>query len=383
MNVNSFDRPTNTRGHIILISSYIFLSGFVFFEPSLAELVVILLIFPFCMLKCSFRLIDLYITSILMILNFIGIYILLKNGWFNTRYFIIDIYLYITFLLFCTLMSPLSIEQYMAYMMYTWTFAVILNLMAFTYAFAQRSTHFAGIQIFQSGLRFTGFFKDPNVFGPFAIVPCLFWISKLLSGKKTLNLSLPVSVILFTGVILTFSRGAMVNLTAGIGILFILNLRYSVFKTLFRTCLLIIPIIIVTALVFKAEPYLSDLFFSRIGLQSYDRSRFSMQAGVTQMITSHPVTGISAGNYTELLPYDTHSLYIRMLGEHGFIGIIFLLILLFSSISVFWKFRHKYPFLLAAYSGLLINSLVIDTWHWRHFWIFLAIALSQKFRDLK
>lgn len=382
MGIKQLTNLSYPRSEVILISIYTFFSGFVFFEPSLAELLLIAIILPFCILHCNFKYIDLWILLLLLSLDFIGLYILFFKGWFNLNYLLIDIYLFGTFFLLCSLLRNLGSEEYIKTVMYSWTIAGLINIVACLYGLFMDTNEIFGIAI-SSGLRWKGFFKDANVLGPFVTVPCLYWLSNFFKKTRNHYNTLLIFLALSCGIFLSFSRAAWINLLTGIGVLIFLNLKMSGIRTLCRTCLLLILTFLLITAIFHLDPTLSDLFFSRLSLQTYDSSRFSMQAGVTQMITSHPVTGISAGNYTQLLPYDTHSLYVRMLGEHGFIGFFFLAILLSLSFSVFWRLRNKYPFFLAAFSGLLINSLVIDTWHWRHLWLFLAIALSQKYKDLK
>ncbi len=65
-----------------------------------------------------------------------------------------------------------------------------------------------------------------------------------------------------------------------------------------------------------------------------------------------------------------------MLGEKGIFGFFLLVVILLVSLKNFWKIRKSYAFLFTGFMGTLINSLFIDSWHWRHLWILFAIGFS-------
>jgi len=122
---------------------------------------------------------------------------------------------------------------------------------------------------------------------------------------------------------------------------------------------------------------LGDFFLNRLGLQSYDRDRFEAQEAFFKGIEKAPFFGIGPGNYSLLSQgYATHSLYLRMLGEKGIFGFFLLLVIILVSLKNFWKIRKSYAFLFTGFMGTLVNSLFIDSWHWRHLWILFAIGFS-------
>jgi O-antigen ligase len=80
---------------------------------------------------------------------------------------------------------------------------------------------------------------------------------------------------------------------------------------------------------------------------------------------------------------NAHSLYARTLAEHGILGFASILLLILTLvIGTFCQALQetKKPYglsakvVLACLVGLVLNSAVIDTIHWRHFWLVLALA---------
>lgn len=72
-----------------------------------------------------------------------------------------------------------------------------------------------------------------------------------------------------------------------------------------------------------------------------------------------------------------HNLYLRVWFENGIVGLIGLLALIAVSLGNLYAHSRSGSNLatvtLASIVGILVNSLFIDTHHWRHFWLLLAI----------
>jgi len=122
----------------------------------------------------------------------------------------------------------------------------------------------------------------------------------------------------------------------------------------------------------------------RAHYQAYDTSRFGTQRVGVDLALSHPL-GIGPGQFEALLPVSAHSLYVRALAEQGFLGIVTMVALVLGTLAFAFRDatrgRDLYGLscvgLFAAWCGLLVNSLVIDTLHWRHLWLLAALIWAS------
>lgn len=116
------------------------------------------------------------------------------------------------------------------------------------------------------------------------------------------------------------------------------------------------------------------------------------------LATQHPL-GIGPLEFAPMFGEDTHNIWLKAVLDYGWIGFIAFLTLTFLTLGIGFKllFRNRpwQPFLLVAYATYLEHVLignVIDTDHWRHFYLLFRIIwgcagleyryqLSLKFRD--
>ena len=71
--------------------------------------------------------------------------------------------------------------------------------------------------------------------------------------------------------------------------------------------------------------------------------------------------------------------------EYGILGIVGWLLFLLTTLWICLEgaarrgpFRDMYVVCLAIVAGILVNSLVIDSLHWRHFFLFLALPIGMR-----
>jgi O-antigen ligase len=118
-----------------------------------------------------------------------------------------------------------------------------------------------------------------------------------------------------------------------------------------------------------------------------------------ELITQNPL-GLGSGQFEyelqQLTGYSlsAHSLYIRTAAEHGIPGFLCLmaafLIMIAQLLRAHFLKRktdkeirgttgnklYLAPAVpISVFSGLLVNSLVVDTIHWRHLWFFFGVGL--------
>lgn len=234
--------------------------------------------------------------------------------------------------------------------------------------------------LFLKSGRVAALFKDPNVYGPFLIPPALLCLSMFESSRRTAIRFRYVLIftILAAGILVSFSRAAWGNLAFSVLIYFLLPPPNSSARR-FQT-LVIIGVVALPALWFLAtQPNVYQLFIARLGLQQYDQMRFGTQAESLKRAMETPL-GIGPGMSMHTFDYSTHSLYIRVLTENGILGFTSLMCLIgFSLVRSIWQALQEHDYRLYArvvtssLFGVLLNSFVIDTLHWRHFWLLLAL----------
>jgi len=229
--------------------------------------------------------------------------------------------------------------------------------------------------------RISSLFKDPNVFGPFVIPTAVFTLYKAeVSSSFKKIICLLLFFFFLMGILLSFSRAAWGNciLTLGCYFLFIGNI--SIKKrviTLFVLVCFGFPFILYVI----NTPVIGDLLKDRVGIQEYDTERFATQEVAVGTGFSN-IIGLGPGQSEETFVISTHSLYARLFTENGIIGFISFCTFFLLSIAKACKralrslqqVRGLYVVIFASLIGLTFNSLFIDTLHWRHFWILLALA---------
>jgi hypothetical protein len=227
-------------------------------------------------------------------------------------------------------------------------------------------------------VRGVGFFKDPNVFGPFLAAAALWALDRVSQPAKNTAQRVAWSglALLFSfTAIYSLSRAVWINLAVSICIFVWFLARRSLqkgFGVLVLT-LLFIGIAIAFLEIFQMTGFVEE----HLRFQDYDFVRFNVQyTGLLEGLR-HPF-GIGPTG----LP-NAHSLYIKTFAEQGWAGLITLGIIIGATLiplarQAFDK-EQIYPVvsaqvLVAILIGQLINSLVIDSIHWRHLWVLLGIA---------
>jgi hypothetical protein len=240
----------------------------------------------------------------------------------------------------------------------------------------------AGAQFLLLGARARGFFKDPNVFGPF-LVPLFVlvldeWIDPTLPQVPAFIKGLTL-ILTAIGVFLSFSRAAWANL-------FIAVILYSGISLLkgrhIGRLLNVLSIagataLLLTVVLFVARSDLVDMLTWRLNpMHQYDVSRFARHEEGFTIAFTHP-TGLGPGMFG-----NAHQLYIRTLAEQGVLGLLALLALVLAiTLSVLQAalrsnkvYGLSATVLLAGLVGTLVNGFLIDVIHWRHFYLLLGLS---------
>lgn len=239
--------------------------------------------------------------------------------------------------------------------------------------------------------RILGFFKDPNVFGPFLVPPALYSLWKLTENgvfkKKGIGFFLSFLFLTF-GILLSFSRAAWGHYIISL-LIYLLTAKTSTAKRI-KLILVLLLFIIPILIYFITSTTVGNLFHNRLSLQSYDEHRFQNQFNALDHLINYPL-GVGPGQSEVFLDFSTHSLYVRLLFENGFLGFIsffiFYLLCIGHSIKLLFlspaKTQGYFAIIFASLIGILFNSIFIDTMHWRHLWLLLALPFmnTKKLKD--
>lgn len=291
------------------------------------------------------------------------------------KFFLITIYLAATWILWVGLLYRYR-QEAMKAIFSGYLFAALSAVIVGTLAYFHLVP---GSESFLYYGRVSGTFKDANVYGPFLVPVVVYSLCKFEYQKGfRLLLWLAGIVVLSTGVLLSFSRAAWGNYFISVLVYCLLppwkKLKDRALK-IFFVVILLLPVFFITV---NSQP-VQRLLIHRVGLQSYDSHRFGAQLDSLRLVIDHPM-GIGPYQTEQVLDYSTHSLYVRVLTENGIPGFnFFLLFLLFTGLR---SLRHNFnasndltyaSVVTASLAGVLFNSFFVDTLHWRHFWLLLAL----------
>src|SRR5207237_6866316 len=84
----------------------------------------------------------------------------------------------------------------------------------------------------------------------------------------------------------------------------------------------------------------------------------------------------------------THSTFVRVFAEQGFLGLALLIALLLATLVLALRnvvvgantWGIGSTALLGAWCGVIFNSVVVDTLHWRHLWVLVALIWAAAVR---
>ena len=248
----------------------------------------------------------------------------------------------------------------------------------------------AGSEIFTKFGRASGTFKDPNVFGPFLVPPFLYAIHIALERSlKRAALPLALAGFLSLGVFLSFSRGAWMNLLVALGIYFVLafltatsNARRQKIALLSLFGAGFVAAIVGGALQIDK---VAELVNERASVaQDYDvgpDGRFGGQEKAVALILANPA-GIGAQQFALVYHHEeVHNVYLSMALNAGWLGASLYVIAVTSTLllglAAAFKGGPAQPYLLIAIAAFAANAfegIIIDTDHWRHFYLLMAIV---------
>jgi hypothetical protein len=237
--------------------------------------------------------------------------------------------------------------------------------------------------------RARGTFKDPNVLGAFLIFPALFALQRVIEGSfwRAVRNGL-VFGLLSLAIFLAFSRAAWGTL-AGSALLMIALMYITAaspqkrFRIVVLTALAVALMIAAIAVLLTFDS-IANLFKERASFsQPYDSGRFGRfgrHALGFAMALDYPF-GIGPLQFRRFFPEDTHNSFLNAFMSGGWISGTLYPALVFT--TALYGFRNVFlrtPWqrtYIAVFSTLfvtLLESFIIDTDHWRHYYLLLGVT---------
>jgi hypothetical protein len=248
--------------------------------------------------------------------------------------------------------------------------------------------------------RARGTFKDPNVLGAFLLLPALFALQTVVSDgfAKSFRSTIALAIIALA-ILLAFSRAAWGGLVITSGFMLILMVltsrsRAQRSRIIVTSFVAFLAVLMIVAVLLSVES-ISDMFKQRASFdQSYDEGRFGRfgrHVLGAEMALDLPF-GIGPLQFHKYFPEDTHNSYLNAFMSGGWLAGVCYAALIFVTVVV--GFRHvflqvpwqsAYLAIFAAFLGMVGESFIIDTDHWRHFWMMLGamwgmFAAAQRYK---
>jgi len=204
--------------------------------------------------------------------------------------------------------------------------------------------------------------------------------------------------LLALGILLSYSRGAWINLALAVAIYAVLAfITAATAGARERIVALVLSGAAVIALVTGVavqDDRIGAFFKDRASLtQSYDEGpegRFGGQQKAVQLILENPL-GIGAGQFTSVYhSEEVHNVYLSMLLNAGWAGGLMFWLMTGLTIAIGLKAAlvtsPARPLFLVAYAAFCATAaegIVIDIDHWRSFYILMALVWGSAFSPFR
>lgn len=383
-------------------------SGYVVIEPSPCDYLAAVLGFACILARISFSRVLLPLLVLLLIRDAsgaVGLLQIVGSGYMRVsgdpavilsnfgpadsiRFLAISFYLGLTAVLFACIFAQDTMRAIATLRSAYITCGVISALLG-TLGYFDTFFHFLpGLQDFAMNDRAVGGFKDPNVLGCF-LVPPLVWLIEGFIVDKIRLWSLVAGIIMFVGLLLSFSRAAWGSLAfCVITLMYILFVTQRDRRSRNRIVFFVVGGTIAAAATFmflSSIDVVSQMFAERSHLQGYDfgadnRSRFLLQADSWREILSHPL-GMGPWGFAHTTSWVSHNTYLGTLLNHGWVGgaayLTLIVLTLYVGFKALWVRTPWQTFFIATYLpfvALVLEAFVVDTDHWRHFYLLLGLV---------
>jgi hypothetical protein len=382
-------RPSAIPARMIanaIIGTLVFLSGFVLYEPAPSDLLLCLVVavWAFVGLKLSRPMLPMIVLMLAYMAGGLLSFTQLDAFQKPAVYMAVTAFLVISSIFFAAVIQ-VDTERRLLVIERSYVAAAIVCALIGILAYFGK---FPYAELFTLYDRAKGAFKDPNVFGPFLVLPLVVLTRAVLTDRLANSFWRMAGIlILLAGIFLSFSRAAW-----GLAVFALFVATVLAFLTerrpshRLRMLAYIAGGILVIALLLAlllSIPLVQDLFAQRFKLvQEYDGGRlgrFERHIIGFFLIQEHPL-GLGPFQFGIRMGEDEHNMWLKGFTAYGWLGgfayIALVVWTLVIATPLIFKKRPWTPFIqsvYAVYLGHLIIHNVIDNDHWRH--LFLLYGL--------
>lgn len=388
--------------YVCILSSF-----FVFVQPAPYEYIAVVLGFAAILARVRFSRVIVPLLILLLIRDAAGAAGLLyitNFGWMRTegspealledygwvdssRFLATSFYLGLTGVLFACILAH-DTERRIATLRASYIMAgVVASVLGTLGYFTIFFNVIPGLDIFSLEDRAVAGFKDPNVLGCFLIPPLTWLIEGFIIDRIRLR-NLIASIIIFVGLVLAFSRAAWGSFVFSTALtLYLLYLSHNTARSRRRILFLILigfAVVVAVLMAVSSIDVVGQMLADRARLQTYDytsdnRSRLFLQEDSLREIFNHPL-GMGPWGFAHYTGWVSHNSYLGTFLNHGWVGgsayLLLIALTLYLGFKMMWVRTPWQSFLIATYTpfvGLVLEAFVIDTDHWRHFYLLVGI----------
>ncbi len=378
--------------------AFLALSSFAAIEPSPYDLMFLVALVVFAKGGLRFEAIMAPLIVTLLVYNAGGV--LALTPWVGEResvmFIVISIYISLTTFLFAAIVAAdpsrrmATIKSgYIA----SGVIAAILGIVGY-FNIAGLGPYFT----LYDNSRAMGAFKDPNVFAPYLVPPIVWLCQDILLGRARLVRVALLLGVMILGVLLSFSRGAIIDFLASAALLLGLTFLTTPSPTqrlrTVKFALLGAAFVVLLVVVILAIPTARDLALERASLvQDYDggqQGRFGNQVRSIPMLLDLPF-GFGPLRFGHIFPQDPHEVFISAFASCGWLGGLafaaFIAITLYLGTALCFRrspLQSEVIGLWAALAPQILQGVQIDTSHWRHLFLMCGclygLAAAERMR---
>jgi len=244
-------------------------------------------------------------------------------------------------------------------------------------------------------------FKDPNLFGPYLVLPALLLLQNVFARGAIRGFPAAAALVVILGALfLSFSRGAWGHFVVSAAIMTLLTFATTTSQKerwrivgLSLAGLAVLGMMLVALLSIGS---VEQLFEQRATLdQAYDEGRlgrFGRHILGFQLALDKPI-GIGMLQFPKYFPEDPHNTYLNAFMSYGWLGgvvfpalVISTLFIGIQALRIATPWRPALICIFATFAACMGEAWIIDVDHWRHVYLLLGLiwglgAASLHWRD--